>query len=176
MRGQGGGSVHCRGGCSPLPSLGPPRSSEGTQLPPGALGLTCRKHGHLLPSRAQNPSSRSQPGHSIQTQDRTRLAAHHSRLGASPGGVGVRARQKAALGRESFALHCPEEATGSRVEALGRSGYKVGVGTHTGVHTCSHTHTHTHGHLHTFTRDHALAFVHSHRHTHPIQVRKQPWI
>lgn len=142
--GQGGGSVHCRGGCSPLPSLGPPGPSERSQLPPGAPGLTCRKHGHLLPSRARNPSSWSQPGHSIQTRDRTRLAAHHpSRLGASPGGARVRERQKAALGRESFALHCPEEATGSRVEALGRSGYKVGVGTHTGVHSCSHTHTQT---------------------------------
>ena len=176
VRGRGGGSVHCRGGCSPLPRLsrGP---SEGTHLPPGAPGLTCRKHGHLLPSRARNPSSWSLLGRSTRTQDRTRVVAHcPSRLGPSPAGAEVREQQKDALGRESFALHCLEQATGSQVEALGRSGRKVGVGTCTGEHSCSHTHTHTHGHLHMFTRDHTLAFVHSHRHTHPVQVWKQPWI
>lgn len=152
VRGQGGGSVHCRGGCSPLPSLGPPGPSEGTQLPPGTLGLTCRKHGHLLPSRARNPSSRPQPGRSIQTQDRTRLEAHHSRLGASPAGVGVRGWQKAALGRESFALHCPEEATGSRVEALGRSGY---------THWCTRLFSLSHTHTDTYTRSPVTTHLHS---------------
>ena len=47
------------------------RTSEGTQLPPGAPGLTCRKQGHLLPSRARNPSSSPLLGRSIRTQGRT---------------------------------------------------------------------------------------------------------
>ena len=94
----------------------------------------------------------------MQTQDRTRVAAHcPSRLGPSPAGAEVREQQKDALGRESFALHCPEQATGSRVEALGRSGRKVGVGTRTGEHSCSHTHTHTD----TYTCSHVTTHSHS---------------
>nr|XP_014332631.1 PREDICTED: LOW QUALITY PROTEIN: VPS10 domain-containing receptor SorCS2-like [Bos mutus] len=78
---------------------------------------------------ARNPSSWSLLGRSTRTQDRTRVVAHcPSRLGPSPAGAEVREQQKDALGRESFALHCLEQATGSQVEALGRSGRKVGVG------------------------------------------------
>lgn len=67
----------------------------------------------------------------------------------------MRGQQKDALGGEG-----PAHAAGSRVGALGRSGCRAEVGTHTVAHSFSHTRTLTH--THTCSRIHVVTQPQTH--------------